>query len=148
MLTHTQFITKHLGRFVDIDGYPKDQPFQCMDLMRFYVKEVYGLDPYKVIPAAPTAKLCFQNFKENAYFSKVINGKYNIPKKGDIVFWGFYPTVTGWAGHVAIFDSGDLYTVISFDQNYPTGKPCLMVKHGSSKIFHGYRGVMGWLARK
>jgi len=144
-MTYAQFVAKYQGRFVD---YDKKYGFQCVDLIRQYVKEVHGLDAYKAIPAGATAKVIFQNFKSNAYFTKVLNSKNNIPKKGDILFWGTYPTVTGWAGHTAIFDSGDLYTVISFDQNYPTGSYCKLVKHGSGKIFHGYRGVMGWLSRK
>ena len=113
--------------------------------MRFYIKEVHGYDPYKAVPAGANAKTIFQNFKDNRYYRKILNNPNNVPKQGDLVFWGYYPTVTTWAGHVAIFDKGDLYTIISFDQNYPTGRPCLLVKHGTSKLRHGYRGVMGWL---
>lgn len=144
-MTHKQFVDKWNGRYVDFDGR---YGFQCMDLMRQYVKEVHGLPPYAVIPSAPTAKQCFLNFKSNAYYTKVLNGPNNVPKQGDLVFWGTYPFVSGWAGHVAIFDSGDLYTVVSFDQNYPVGSRCRLYKHGSSKILHGYRGVMGWLHKK
>lgn len=144
-MTHGQFISKYQGKYLDWD---KKFGFQCMDLMRQYVKEVYGLSPYAVIPAAPTAKQCFLNFKDNQYFKKVLNGPNNMPKQGDLVFWGTYPFVTGWAGHVAIFDKGDLYTIISFDQNYGVGTPCHLQKHGYNKILHGYRGVMGWLTRR
>lgn len=144
-MTHRQFIEKYNTKYTDFDNA---YGYQCMDLMRKYVQEVHGLDPYSVIPAAPTAKACFQNFKENNFYKKILNGPNNIPQQGDIVFWGTYPGVTGFAGHVAIFELGDLYTIVSFDQNYPTGQPCRYVKHGSNKWFHGYRGVMGWLRRK
>lgn len=144
-MTHAQFVTKYLNRFVD---YDKRMGFQCVDLMRQYVKEVYGLDAYKAIPAGATAKVIFQNFKSNQYFTKILNTPDGVPKKGDIVFWGTYLGVTGWAGHVAIYHEGNVWTFISLDQNYPTGKPVLLVKHGSSKYFHGYRGVLGWLRRK
>lgn len=143
-MIHEEFINKWNGKYVDYDGY---FGYQCMDLMRQYVNEVYNLKPYEAIPAAPTAKQCFYNFKNNQYFKKILNGKYNIPKKGDIIFWGYYPGVTGWTGHVAVYDSGDLYTVIAFHQNYPTGSPCLMKRFGSNKYLHGYRGVLGWLTR-
>ena len=145
LMTHDQFTKKYNGRFVEFNNDGNKN--QCMDLMRQYVKEVYGIDPYKAIPAAPTAKACFNNFKSNQYFTKILNTPNGIPKQGDIIFWGTYPTVTGLAGHVAIYDKGDVYTLISFDQNYPTGKPCLFVKHGSNKWLHGYRGVLGWLRK-
>lgn len=144
-MTHNEFIAKYSGKFVDYDNV---WGFQCMDLMRQYVRDVYGLSPYKVIPGAPTAKECFKNFKDNAYFKKILNTPTNIPKQGDLIFWGYYPTVTGLAGHVAIYHGGDLYTVISFDQNYPTGSYSKLVKHGSGRWLHGFRGVMGWLRRK
>lgn len=143
-MTHQKFIEKYKGTFIDFDGR---FGFQCMDLMRKYVKEVHGFNPYTAIPAAETAKKCFNNFKTNKYYTKIPNSKTNVPKKGDIVFWGYYPTVTGLAGHVDIFDDGDLYTIVSFSQNYPTGRPCEMVRHGKNKILHGYRGVMGWLRK-
>jgi hypothetical protein len=134
------FIDKYNGKFVEYnhDAYK----FQCMDLMRQYVHDVLGINPYDAIPASPTARQCFQNFKSNKYFTKVINTPTGVPKKGDIVFWGLYPFVTGTAGHVAIFSGGNVSRFISFDQNYPTGQPCKFVNHS-------YRGVLGWLtARK
>lgn len=144
-MNHEEFIQKWNGRYCDFDGH---WGFQCMDLLRQYEQEVHGVKPYEAIPAAANAKQCFYNFRENQYYRKIINGKLNVPKKGDIVFWGYYPGVTGWAGHVGIFDSGDLYTIIAFNQNYPTGSPCLMRRFGYNKYFHGYRGVLGWLEKK
>lgn len=144
-MTHKQFIDKWNGKFCD---YDKAYGFQCVDLMRQYIKEVHGVDAYKAVPAGPTAKAIFTNFKDNAYFKKVLNGPFNVPKTGDLIFWGTYPTVTGWAGHVAILDSADLYTLIVFNQNYPTGNPSLMRRFGVNKLLHGYRGVMGWLTKK
>lgn len=144
-MTYNDFIWKWNGRYVDYDGR---YGAQCVDLIRQYVKEVLGVEAYKAIPAGPTAKQIFLNFKSNQYFTKVLNGPTNVPKKGDIVFWGTYPFVTGWAGHTALFDSGDIFTIVAFGQNYPTGQPCKFYKYGRSKILHGYRGVMGWLTPK
>ncbi len=141
-MTHNQFTQKYNGRFVDYDGKYGNQ---CVDLMRQYIKEVKGWDAYKAVPAGATAKVIFQNFKNNAYYKKVFNTPNNIPKQGDLIFWGTYPFITGLAGHVAVFEGGDLYSVLVFGQNYPTGKPCKFTKYGSSKLLHGYRGVMGWL---
>lgn len=144
-MTHGQFITANMGRYVD---YDKRYGNQCVDLMRQYIKDVEGIDPYQAVPAGATAKTIFQNFSGNKYYQKILNSPSNVPKKGDLVFWGYYPSVTGWAGHVGVFDSGDLYSVVVFNQNYPTGSSCQLRKFGTSKLFHGYRGVMGWLRRK
>jgi len=144
-MTIKEFFDKYNSKYVD---YDKVYGYQCVDLMRQFVKEVYNLNPYVAIPTTGWAKNIFNNFKDNQYFKKVLNTPYDIPKRGDIVFWGYYPFLYGWGGHVGIFDSGDLYTIISFDQNYPTGQPCRFVRHGTSRWFHGYRGCLGWLTRR
>lgn len=144
-MTYQDFIWKWNGKYVDYDGALGNQ---CVDLMRQYCKDVFKVDGYVAIPPRGTAKSIFANFKDNQYFKKVLNGPNNTPKKGDIVFWGTYPMITGWAGHVAIVDNADLYSLIVFQQNYPTGAPCQFKKFGTSKILHGYRGVLGWLSPK
>ncbi len=137
-LTLDRFFAKYNGRYVDYDGH---YGCQCVDLLRQYLKECLGLNPYTLPPVA-YAKQVFQNFDpKNPYFVKVLNGPTNVPKRGDIVVWGFYPFVTGIAGHVAIFDRGDMWNFITFDQNYPTGSPCHFQRHN-------YRGVLGWLSPK
>jgi len=139
-MTHDQFLAAYNGKYVD---YDKAFGFQCVDLMRKYVNDVFGLPPYKAIPQTGTAKNIFLNFPRtgNQYFSKIFNAPTNAPQKGDIVFWGTYLFVTGWAGHVGICTDAGTMKLVSFDQNYPTGTPC----HYQS---HSYRGVMGWLHRK
>lgn len=134
-MTHNDFVNKYNGKFIDFDGH---YGYQCMDLMRQYVTEIYKVNAFSAIPASPDARRCFLNFKDNKYFKKVMNTRYAVPKKGDIIFWGYYPFVTGTAGHVAIFDGGNDLRFISFDQNYKTGTPCHYVNHS-------YRGVLGWL---
>ena len=137
-----QFKSIWNGKYNNYDGlYGR----QCTDLMRQYVKDVHGYEPYTAIPTTGAAKNIFNNFKSNKYFTKILNTPNNVPKKGDIIFWGWYVTVTGPDGHVAIYDTGDVFTFTSFDQNYPTGQPCKFVKHGSNKFLHGYRGCLGWL---
>jgi hypothetical protein len=133
------FIDKYNGKFVDYDG---KFGYQCVDLMRFYINEIFGLNPYDILPGAIYAKQIFQRFpatpSASKYFTKIINTPTGVPKKGDIVFWGWYPFVTGIAGHVAIFVEGDTNRFISFDQNFPLRSSCHYVNHS-------YRGVMGWL---
>lgn len=139
-MTHSQFVTKYLNRYVEFPGTGSAY-YQCMDLMRQYIKEVWGVDPY-VIPRAATAKQAYQLARTNSKIIKIANTPNGIPQQGDLVFWGTYPFVTGWAGHVAVYDKGDLYNLISFDQNYgPVGSPCKFVKHS-------YKGVMGWIRKR
>jgi hypothetical protein len=128
------FVNKYNGKFIDFDG---QFGFQCVDLMRQWMTEGLGY-PSSSIPGSLYAKDIFKNFTGNQYFKKVLNGPYNAPKKGDIVFWTYYPFVTGWAGHVAVCSIAGPMQFVSFDQNW--GKPnfCKFVNHS-------YKGVLGWL---
>ena len=137
-MNYNDFVNKYKGRFLDYDHAFGNQ---CVDLMRGFVKEVYGVNPYVAIPQTGYAKNIFYNFKDNAYFKKVLNGPSNSPKKGDIVFWGTYPFITGIAGHVVLCDVADANNLIVFSQNYPTSSPCIFRKFN-------YRGVLGWLTHK
>jgi len=135
-MTYNDFIWKWNGRFCDYDGAFGNQ---CVDLMRMYCSDVFGVSGYLAIPSRGNAKDIFKNFTSNKYFKKVLNTPTGVPQKGDIIFWGTYPFLFGWAGHVAIFDHGDIYNIVSFDQNYPTGSSCRFVKHS-------YKACLGWLA--
>lgn len=137
-MTYNDFIYKWNQRFVDYDHAFGNQ---CVDLMRQYCQDVFGVNGYTAIPPRGNAKDIFKNFQNNQYFTKIYNTPTGIPKKGDIIFWTTYLFLYGWAGHVAIYDSGDLYNIISFDQNYPTGSPCHFQKHS-------YKGCLGWLTPK
>ena len=138
-MTHQAFINKWSGKYLEYNG---DQyKFQCMDLFWQYIKDVWGIQtaPFQ---GHGTAKKCFNavntslpRFKN---VIKIMNTPNNVPQKGDVVFWGFYPGVTGLAGHVAIYNGGNVWNFVSFDQNYPTRSVCHLQSHS-------YRGVMGWL---
>lgn len=147
MITYNDFIWKSNTKYRDYDGFPKDNPFQCVDLIRFKIKEVDGFDPYTALPAGKDAITIWNNFKTNKYYKKVFNDPKgdNHPRRGDIVFFKFYPGLYGLAGHVELNDQADPYFMVNFSQNWTTGKPCVFVKRGSSKFFHGYRGCVGWL---
>lgn len=133
------FFTKYLGRYIDFDN---KYGFQCVDLMRRYCVDVLGIGGYS-IPAVTYAKQIFTSMNDNGTtkFQKIYNSPTNSPAKGDIVIWGYYPFVTGWAGHVAICSSASMMSLITYDQNYPTGSSCHFQKHS-------YKGVLGWLHPK
>jgi len=131
-----EFFTKYNGKFIDFDG---KYGYQCVDLIRQFCKEVLNIDGY-TLPPVTYAKQLFTNFPNagTSKFTKIYNKPTNAPQKGDIVVWGTYLGVTGWAGHVAICSGASVYNLITFDQNYPKGSFCKFVNHS-------YKGVLGWL---
>jgi len=140
-MTHKQFVAKYQNKFVDFDGKFGNQ---CVDLMRQYIKEVMGLNPYTLTPQR-YAKDIWYNFEKmplaSKHFLKIKNTPTAVPVEGDLIFWTTYPFVTGIAGHVAIYDNGNVNRFVSLDQNYPTGSPCHLQAHS-------YKGVLGWLRKK
>lgn len=133
-MTFLQFFDEWNGKFCD---YDKAFGFQCMDLVRQYIKEVLGWKPYEVIPPVNYAKEAFYNYNKSK-FTRIENSKTNFPKEGDIVIWKWWWPITGVAGHIAICSKADVKTMITFDQNYPSKQPCKFVNHS-------YSGVLGWL---
>lgn len=139
-MTYQDFIWKWNTKYCDYDHAYGNQ---CVDLMRQYCKDVYGVDGYKAIPSRGNAKDIFKNFKNNAYFKKVNNTPNGIPKKGDIIFFKtstWFPFLFGFAGHVGIVDQAGLYDMVIFNQNYPTGRYCEFRKFK-------YKDCLGWLTR-
>ncbi|MCG3176878.1 MAG: hypothetical protein MOGMAGMI_01842 [Candidatus Omnitrophica bacterium] len=144
MISHSSFINKYLGRYAEFPN-TGSAINQCMDIMRFYIRDVWGVDPY-VIPRSATAKQAYLNFRTNNNILKIPNTPNGIPKKGDIIFFGTLWPFTGLAGHVGIVESADLYNVTVFHQNYPTGTPCTYKKF--KYTYYGLPFVMGWIRKR
>lgn len=137
MLTFDQFIAKWTGLGIDVDGFPADNPFQCMDLMHKYIVEVLGFTDLRIL-AAPSAKYVYLNYPNlfgAQYFDRIANTPINVPQKGDVILWD------GLYGHVAVYKEGNVNSFISFDQNYPTGSKCHLQ-------YHTYTNVLGWVRVK
>lgn len=134
-MTFNDFINKYDGKYIDYDNH---YGYQCVDLMRQYIKEVLGFDPYTAVPPVAHAKDIYTRYNPK-YFTRIPNGKTNFPQSGDIVIWGYYPLVTGWSGHVAVNITGAPMNLISFDQNYNI-RAC-------HRQLHNYKGVLGWLRK-
>jgi cell wall-associated NlpC family hydrolase len=138
-MTYQEFLDKYNWQYVDYDKY---YGYQCVDLMRQYIKDVFDLNPYQVLPPAPGAKQIYQRYNTGYPFKKIPNTREAIPINGDIIFWGWYWGLTGPNGHVGIVvgDGSSVNNFISFDQNWPRGSAC-------HRQLHDYRGVMGWLRK-
>ena len=54
-MTYQEFRDKYNGQYVDVDGYPKEQPYQCFDLAQQYCTEALGL-PSWVLAGCKVAK--------------------------------------------------------------------------------------------
>ena len=120
-MTYTEFVNKYYGKYVEFAD-PSNM-YQCVDIMRKYIKEVWGMDP-NILPVTLYAKDIFTKFTGAPGLKKIYNTPDNIPSRGDILFLGWWWPVTGIAGHVGMVDSADLYKFVLFNQNYPTNYPC------------------------
>ncbi len=129
-MSYDEFKIKYNGHGIDFDGF---YGFQCMDLTEQYNREVVGANKI-----GGNAKDAVTNYDHTKY-DYVVNTPTGVPLKGDIVIWGAMP---GNAyGHIAVFDSGNVNSFVSFDQNWPVGSVCHLQSHS-------YSYVLGWLHPK
>lgn len=114
-MTLDEFVKKYEGKKVDYDGY---YGAQCVDLVRLYIRLVWGLPQPKNIISAYEAYThwlrCGDGFNEISWKS--------ITKiaRGDIIV--FPPTDTNSHGHIAIVLDVTGDEVLCFEQNGFTQK--------------------------
>ena len=77
MISFNQFISRYSGRYVDWDN---KYGYQCVDLIRQYVYDVFGLSPYVAIPYTGNAKDIFNRFPAsgNKYFIEIEGDEKSI----------------------------------------------------------------------
>jgi hypothetical protein len=144
-----EFFRKYNGKLVDVDNFPKDRPWQCVDLVRLFCLEALGLPKGTLAPGnAKDIYLNFPNIGGSQYFQKIQNYWWTVPQQGDIVVWrepfGPYRDEKGvlrYAGHIGIINEANIRRFSSFDQNMPTDLRCRLVEHT-------YTGVIGFLRFK
>ncbi len=122
------FIAKYNGKFVEAGG-TSNALNQCVDLVNQYIDEVLHLP--KILW---TNAVDFPS-KIGTDYDYIKNTPTGVPQKGDFVIWG------GTYGHIGIFIEGDTNSFRSFDENYPTGSPSVVVNHN-------YNNVLGWMHPK
>lgn len=122
------FIAQYNGQQIDLDGFPKIQPFQCYDLANQYsLSRGYGrfggLNAYDIFGQQP----------DN--YTWVANTPEGVPPAGAVVVWD--GGINNGPGHVAIATGeGNNDYFVSLDQNW--GAPrCMLVRHN-------YNHVIGW----
>lgn len=130
MITLKQFIDKYIGRKVDYDGY---YGAQCMDLYRFYVKEVLELPQ---TPRVPGAYKVWDT--ATADFEKIKNTPNGVPQPGDIMIWN---EGIGKNGHIGIVTEANVNSFKVFEQNSPPGGACRIGTYT-------YNHVIGWIRAK
>jgi hypothetical protein len=139
MLTFDQFIAKYKGKGVDVDGFPKTNPYQCVDLIRQYIKEVLNQPQPKGVTGA---KDFFTNFETdpnlNQYFNKIVNTPEGVPSRGDIIIWG---ATYGAYGHIAIVNWANASQFQALSQNDPLGSLTTLKNYS-------YNHILGWFSPK
>ncbi len=125
-----RFVDKWNGRFEIDDGVlgPNAYGAQCVNLANQFAS-------YLRIEPFPGNAGTFM-FDSHPDCTWIPNQPENRPHPGDIVIWGISGELP--FGHVAVCVWSTVNTLVSFDQNWPTGSPC-------HKQGHNYDGIAGWL---
>ena len=117
MINFDEFINKTLGRKIDTDGYPKEQPYQCVDLAKYY-NDCY-FSPFQVYCSTTGyAKDWANNKYTNGLLDYYDETAINNMIKGTLVVWGNSRVAPD--SHIGFFvkDNGD-GTFQCLQQNAP-----------------------------
>ena len=113
-LSHSQFLDKYLRTSQDYDGV---MGVQCVDSVKLYVKEVYGIS---LGSFGGTARSGWFNTKKTfdpKIWEKIEWKPWLVPKQGDVIFYD-KPWLTG---HVAIVHEATKLDIMVIEQNGATG---------------------------
>jgi archaellum component FlaC len=135
-MTLTEFKNKWLGKPADYDGQYGNQ---CVDLYRFYVKEVLG---YPQSPGVGGAAEIWDS-ADPKYYDFITNDPNNLtqhPEPGDIVIWN--RRMGGGFGHVAINLRATGTELSLLETDGTTGSGLVQQK------IRSYTNVIGWLHPK
>lgn len=147
-----QFAVAKVGQFVDTDGYPTSNPYQCWDLVDYFGWKYTPADG--VWTGDGRAAGAFENFGNMSYndggrregmnsdhFTRTTYSAGKVPKPGDIIVWKG-TAENGYAGHIAVVVRATSTSVTVVEQNAPVGSPAHISTYSS------YRNVLGWLSAK
>lgn len=135
-MNFNEFKNKYLGKALDFDGVAG---VQCVDLIKFYLKDVFGI----TAGAWGNAKDYYENYKNNIVlmnnFDRIVNYREFVPKKGDIAVFG--SSNMSPYGHICICTGqGNMTFFKSIDMNWG-GKE-------AKEVLHSYVNFLGVLRPK
>ena len=87
MATPHEFFLDTINRKIDTDGVPKGQPYQCVDLFKYWLQHIQGVNIGSVCPQTGYAKdiwTCFDQLGLGQWFDKVPT---NQMVDGDWAIW-------------------------------------------------------------
>lgn len=130
MQTLDEFVQANLGK-ANVGDTPENKG-QCVGLIEvwldnLHLPHVWG-NAVDLLKNAPVAS-----------YGVYHNQAGNYPLAGDIVVWD--ATWGAGAGHTGVVLYASSMQLVVFEQNDPTGSPCIVATHG-------YTGVAGWLRPK
>lgn len=117
MINFDEFINKTLGKRIDTDGYPEEQPFQCVDLPKYYNDCYFA--PFQVYCSTSRyAKDWANNKNTNGLLDYYDETTVDNMIKGTLVVWGNCRVAP--YSHIGFFvkDNGD-GTFQCLQQNAP-----------------------------
>jgi hypothetical protein len=131
------FINDLMDKKIDTDRFPKDQPYQCVDVIRAYMAgrilnfpdlaTKYAKGVIQMPMVNGNAVDYWYQFPTNPilqqYFTRIVNYWWVVPKFGDIAI--FAGTKTNPYGHIGIVSrAANLLWMTVFEQNDPFNSPC------------------------
>lgn len=131
-MTLQDFLNKYIGKHWDFDGAYGPQ---CMDLYRFYVRDVWQLPQTKPVVGAHQV---FAGLDQNV-FIKVAANSGEKPRVGDVIIWNEDYVKNG---HIAIVTKVTASSFESLEQNNPTNSVARLVNHTYGK------SIIGWFRPK
>jgi LysM domain/CHAP domain len=150
-MNYAQAIKAYAGTKVDVDYFPKAQPYQCYDWAVKFMQRVYGLKYNPLMAWSGGVKDFYYHFHDIARANQRLDQLFDLvkvgrghsrpmPKRGDIIIWsGNLPGSFGY-GHVGVVDSATRRDFVSYDQNYGS--------YYVARKEHDYKHVLGWLTPK
>lgn len=129
MANVAQIAESVVGKAIDVDGYPAEQPYQCTDLI-VYISKQFGIHLY-----GNGNQMGVANGSDIYNYADVINWSNGIQlQTGDIISLDIHSGSAAPYGHVLVYISGTPTNATIIDQNY-AGKYYVIKRTGS--LFEG-----------
>ncbi|MGN0063807.1 MAG: CHAP domain-containing protein [Nocardioides sp.] len=99
--TVDEFVAAYNGRYVDVDGFPAEQPYQCTDLFNKFHSEVMGGSYVRMDISGGAKDLWSTSNAQIANLYTKVSASATA-RKGDVAVWSGNMAGSGGYGHVAI----------------------------------------------